>query len=68
VTKKKKNKVKDEKDDYKLLTIDDDLGFMLWKLELDNEFLSYHESMLESEYLTDKEIDLLKKIKKPKQI
>ena len=61
--KNKRNKENFEAEDFNPFLIEDDVGFMLYKLEMNNEFLEYYRSMIAC--LTDEEKELLKTIRKP---
>ena len=60
--KNRKHKENFEAEDFNPFLLEDDVGFMLYKLEMRNEFLEYYRSMIAC--LTDEERELLKTIKK----
>ena len=62
---KKNRKYKEnfEAENFNPFLLEDDVGFMLYKLEMRNEFLEYYRSMIAC--LTDEEKELLKTIRKP---
>jgi hypothetical protein len=62
--KNRRSKENFEAVDFNPFLLEDDVGFMLYKLEMRNEFLEYYRSMIAC--LTDEERDLLKTIKKPR--
>lgn len=62
----KSKKEEKEEADFNPLLIEDDPVFVLQKLELNNEFVSYYREMMA--YLTEEEKELLYKIKKPRRV
>ena len=60
--KNRKNKRKIKAEDFNPFLLEDDIGFMLYKLEMNNEFLEYYRSMVAC--LTDEEKELLRETKK----
>ena len=64
--KNRKNKRKIKTEDFNPFLIEDDIGFMLYKLEMNNEFLEYYRSMIAC--LTDEEKEILRETKKQTHI